>query len=159
MTLLESFTEFVDDVWYILFALIVLMGLYCTIRLKGIQFTQIKEMCRVTFSRKVVGEKEKVSSFHVFCMSMANRIGVGNITGPVMAIAIGGPGAVFWMWMFALLGMATSFLETTIGQIYKVKSDEDGFHGGSAYNLSLSVIDPLLYTRAHARDLPYQLAT
>lgn len=135
MTLLESFTEFVDDVWYILFALIVLMGLYCTIRLKGIQFTQIKEMCRVTFSRKVVGEKEKVSSFHVFCMSMANRIGVGNITGPVMAIAIGGPGAVFWMWMFALLGMATSFLETTIGQIYKVRSDEDGFHGGSAYNI------------------------
>ncbi len=135
MTILEAFETFVDDIWFVLLFLIVAMGIYCTVRLKGIQFTQLREMCRVTFSRDKLTEKGKMSSFHVFCMSMANRIGVGNISGPVLAILIGGPGAIFWMWMFALLGMATSFLETTIGQIYKVRSDKDGFHGGSAYNI------------------------
>ncbi len=135
MAFIDVFSEFVDNVWFILLFLIVIMGLYSTIRLKGIQFTQLKEMVHVTFSREALKEKGKMSSFHVFCMSMANRIGVGNISGPVLAILIGGPGAIFWMWVFAVIGMATSFLESTVGQIYKVRSDKDGFHGGSAYNL------------------------
>ena len=135
MSLLDSFTEFVDYFWYVAFVLIIVLGLYSTIRLKGLQFTQIREMARVTFSRKDMGNKEKLSPFRVFCMSMGNRIGVGNISGPVLAIIIGGPGAIFWMWIFALLGMATSFLESTVGQLYKVRNKDGEYHGGPVYNV------------------------
>ena len=82
MTLMESFGTFVDDLWYVAFVLIIILGLYSTVRLKGLQFTQIREMCRVTFSKKSVGDKGTLSPFRVFCMSMAHRIGVGNITAP-----------------------------------------------------------------------------
>ena len=136
MTLMESFGTFVDDLWYVAFVLIIILGLYSTVRLKGLQFTQIREMCRATFSKKSVGDKSTLSPFRVFCMSMANRIGVGNITGPVLAIIIGGPGAIFWMWIFALIGAATSFLESTVGQLYKVRTSNGEFHGGPAYNVS-----------------------
>lgn len=136
MTLLDSFTTFVDDLWYVVFVLIVVLGLYCTVRLRGLQFTQIREMVRVTFSRRELGNDDALSPFRVFCMSMGNRIGVGNIVGPVLAVTIGGPGAVFWMWVFALLGSATSFLETTVGQLFKVRTSNGEYHGGTAYNVS-----------------------
>lgn len=136
MTLLDSFTTFVDDLWYVVFVLIVVLGLYCTVRLRGLQFTQVREMVRVTFSKRELDRDDALSPFHVFCMSMGNRIGVGNIVGPVLAVTIGGPGAVFWMWVFALLGSATSFLETTVGQLFKVRTHNGEFHGGTAYNVS-----------------------
>lgn len=136
MSFLDTFTEIVDDIWYLVFVLVILLGLYCTIRLKGIQFTQLKEMFRVTFKKEDLRNKDKLSSFRVFCMSMGNRIGVGNITGPVLAFIIGGPGAIFWIWVFAVIGMATSFLESTVGQIYKVRTHNGEFHGGPAYNVS-----------------------
>lgn len=136
MSFLDAFTEFVDDVWYLVFVLVIFLGLYCTIRLKGIQFTQLKEMFRVTFRKEDIRNKEKLSSFRVFCMSMGNRIGVGNITGPVLAFIIGGPGAIFWIWVFAVIGMATSFLETTVGQIFKTRTKNGEYHGGPAYNVS-----------------------
>lgn len=136
MSFMDSFSTFVDDAWYVVFVLVILLGLYSTVRLKGIQFTQIREMARVTFRGKDIRSKEKLSPFHVFCMSMGNRIGVGNISGPVLAFIIGGPGAIFWMWIFAVIGMATSFLESTIGQIYKSRTSNGEFHGGAAYNVS-----------------------
>lgn len=127
--------DFIDEyIWYIAFVLIVCVGLYATIRLKGLQVTSLGEMARVTF-RRDKAEHGKLSSFQVFCMSMGSRIGVGNITGPILALMVGGPGAIFWMWIFAGIGMATSFLETTIGQIYKVPNENGGFRGGPAYTL------------------------
>ena len=136
MSLMDTFSTFVDDFWYVAFVLIIILGLYSTIRLKGLQFTQFREMWRVTFSRKGLGDNGALTPFRVFCMSMANRIGVGNIAGPVLAITIGGPGAIFWMWVFALIGMATSFLESTVGQLYKIRTSNGEFHGGPAYNVS-----------------------
>ena len=123
-----------DTFWYIPLVMIVALGLYSTLRLKGIQFKALREMVRVTFSKDSRSEGE-MSSFKVFCMSMGNRIGVGNITGPVLAILVGGPGAIFWMWIFAILGGATSFLESTVGQIYKTRKSDGNFRGGPAYNI------------------------
>lgn len=135
MTIIETLEYLADTLWCVPLVLIVLLGIYSTIRLKGIQIRDLKEMWISTFSRRERGEG-KLSSFHVFCMSMGNRIGVGNITGPVLAILVGGPGAIFWMWIFAFLGTATSFLETTVGQIFKSRGADGKLHGGPAYNIS-----------------------
>ncbi len=127
--------EFDDYLWYIPFALIIALGILSTLKFKGVQFTYIKEMCRVTFSMKKE-DKGKITPFHVFCVSMGNRIGVGNIAGPITALMMGGPGAILWMWVFATLGGATSFVETTVGQIFKSKDKEDAFIGGPAHNVA-----------------------
>lgn len=123
-----------DTLWYIPLVLIVVLGIYSTLRLRAVQITGIRDMVSSTFSNKK--GSDGMSSFHVFCVSMGNRIGVGNITGPVLAIIIGGPGAIFWMWVFAFLGGATSFLETTVGQLYKVRKADGHYHGGPAYNIA-----------------------
>jgi len=75
---------------------------------------------------------DSISSFQAFCISMAARVGTGNITGIAIAIAIGGPGAIFWMWVIAIIGSASSFVESTLAQVYKIK-DKTGFRGGPAY--------------------------
>ena len=136
---LESFIdqvwEFDDILWNIPFALIITLGIYSTLKFKGVQFVQIKEMFRVTFSLEK-GAKDKITPFHVFCVSMGNRIGVGNIAGPITALMMGGPGAIFWMWVFATLGGATSFVETTVGQIFKSKDSNGDYLGGPAHNVA-----------------------
>ncbi len=133
--LADALWEFDDYLWFIPFVLIILLGLYATIKFKGIQFTNIKEMWKITFSREK-SEKGEITPFHVFCVSMGNRVGVGNIAGPVTAILTGGPGAIFWMWIFATLGGATSFVESTIGQLFKSRDREGNSKGGPAYNIS-----------------------
>lgn len=136
MSVLDILNVIDEYLWYIALILVVCLGVYSTVRLKGIQFRNLREMVRVTFSKEERSDKGKLSSFQVFCISMGNRIGVGNIAGPILAILIGGPGAILWMWVFALLGMATCFLETTIGQIYKDRKDDGTYRGGPAYNVS-----------------------
>lgn len=123
-----------DRLWSIALILIVCVGVWCTVRLRGMQFRLVPEMIRVTFS-DIEGREDGLSSFQVFCVSMGSRIGVGNITGPILAILAGGPGAILWMWVFALIGMATSFVETTIGQLYKGRDHEGNLHGGPAYSV------------------------
>jgi putative sodium/glutamine symporter len=90
-----------------------------------------KEMFRV-LKESNERSKDSISSFQAFCISMAARVGTGNITGIAIAIAIGGPGAVFWMWVIAIIGSASGFIESTLAQVYKVK-DKTGFRGGPAY--------------------------
>ncbi len=131
---IDAVWEFDDYLWYIPFVLIIALGLYSTFKLKGLQFLKLGEMCKVTFSFKK-SEKSKITPFHVFCVSMGNRIGVGNIAGPITALIMGGPGAIFWMWIFATLGGATSFVETTVGQIFKSRDEEGNFIGGPAHNV------------------------
>ncbi|TYR78740.1 alanine:cation symporter family protein [Priestia megaterium] len=119
---------------YVLIALLLLIGLYFTVRTKFVQFRYIKEMIRLlgegaTASRK---QKKGITSFQAFAISTAARVGTGNLAGVASAIALGGPGAVFWMWVVALVGSASAFVESTLAQIYKVK-DKDGFRGGPAY--------------------------
>lgn len=115
---------------YILVALLSLAGIYFTIATRGVQFRMFKEGMR-TLTEKKASERG-ISSFQALMISTASRVGTGNIIGVSTAIAIGGAGAVFWMWVMALLGAASAFCESTLAQIYKVKSGSE-FHGGPAY--------------------------
>lgn len=121
-----------DIVWSPpLIYLCLLVGLYFTIRLKLVQVRRIPDMLA---QLKGGGSSEAgVSSFQSLAMSLAGRVGTGNIAGVATAIAFGGPGAVFWMWAMAFLGAATSFIECTLGQIYKERDDEGHYRGGPAY--------------------------
>ncbi|AZG45209.1 alanine/glycine:cation symporter family protein [Gordonia insulae] len=110
-------------------------GVYFSIRTRFVQVRQIPEMIRLMFQ----GEKSPsgVSSFQALTMSLAGRVGTGNIAGVATAIAFGGPGALFWMWAVAFLGASTSFVECTLGQIYKTRDPLTGeYRGGPAYYLS-----------------------
>jgi AGCS family alanine or glycine:cation symporter len=106
-------------------------GLYFSIRTKLVQLRRIPDMVRLTFS----GEKSEsgVSSFQALAMSLAGRIGTGNIAGVATAIAFGGPGAVFWMWTVAFFGASTAFVESVLGQIYKERDHLGNYRGGPAY--------------------------
>ncbi|GAA0085231.1 alanine/glycine:cation symporter family protein [Clostridium sp. CTA-7] len=129
--------NFNDFLWtYILIAMLIIIGLYFTFKTKFVQFRNLKEMFRL-LGDGATGEKDhhSVSSFEAFCISTASRVGTGNLAGIATAIAIGGPGAIFWMWLIALIGAASSFIESTLAQIYKVK-DGNTFRGGPAYYMA-----------------------
>lgn len=113
-------------------------GVYFSARSRFVQVRQIPEMVRLM----IRGEKSPsgVSSFQALTMSLAGRVGTGNIAGVATAIAFGGPGALFWMWMVAFLGASTSFVECTLGQIYKDRDKLTGeYRGGPAYYLSTAL--------------------
>lgn len=121
-----------DFLWSkLLIIMLVACGIYFTFKLKFVQFRMLKEMVRVLMEGRT-GSKDSVSPFQAFCIGMAARVGTGNITGIAIAIALGGPGAVFWMWIIAIISSATSFIESTLAQVYKVK-DKNGFRGGPSY--------------------------
>lgn len=107
------------------------VGLYFSIRTRFMQVRGIFEMFRLTVSGKT--SAAGVSSFQALAMSLSGRIGIGNIAGTATAITAGGPGAIFWMWVMAFLGAATSYMECTLAQIYKEKDDHGQYRGGPAY--------------------------
>lgn len=125
-----------DQFWtWVVLPILVVLGVYFTVRSGVVQFRLIPEMFRTLTNRTPRdenGEPQSVSAFQAFTISAASRVGVGNIAGVGTAIAIGGPGAVFWMWTMAFVGGASSFIESTLGQAYKVR-DAEGFRGGPAY--------------------------
>lgn len=121
---------------YVLIVLLVGAGVFFTFKMKFIQFRLIPEMFKlITESApKDKSGKKGISSFQAFTISAASRIGTGNIAGVATAIALGGPGAIFWMWMIALIGSASALIESTLAQVYKVKDHKTGmFRGGPAY--------------------------
>ncbi|WP_100617874.1 alanine/glycine:cation symporter family protein [Bacillus cereus] len=121
-----------DFLWSkLLIIMLVVCGIYFTFKSKFVQFRMLKEMVRVLMEGKD-SSKDQVSPFQAFCIGMAARVGTGNITGIAIAIALGGPGAVFWMWIISIISSASSFVESTLAQIYKVK-DKAGFRGGPSY--------------------------
>jgi len=115
---------------YILIALLLVLGIYFTVRTKFVQVRLFREMFRLIVEKKE--NKDGVSPFQAFTISAASRVGTGNVTGVALAIGVGGPGAVFWMWIIAIIGMATAFIESTLAQVYKVR-DGNNFRGGPAY--------------------------
>lgn len=115
---------------YILVALLTAAGIYFTVVTRGVQFRLLKEGLRTLTEKKA--SNSGISSFQALMISTASRVGTGNIIGVSTAIAVGGPGAVFWMWLMALLGAASAFCESTLAQIYKIKSGDE-FLGGPAY--------------------------
>lgn len=125
-----------DVLWtYVVIIMLVGCALYFTIRLRGVQFVNLREMLRSFKPDKTDGadaELKHISSFQAFAVSLSCRVGTGNLAGVASAIFVGGPGAVFWMWLMALLGSATAFVEATLAQLYKRKG-KDTFYGGPAY--------------------------
>ena len=127
-----------DALWtYLLIGVLVLCGLYFSWRTKFVQFRYVHEMIRVLGESVPRGSSSQshkhVSSFQAFAVSVATRVGTGNLAGVATAIALGGPGAVFWMWVIALIGSATAFVESTLAQLFKRQSDDGTFVGGPAY--------------------------
>ena len=122
-----------DLLWgSVLVYLLVAIGIYFTVRLGFIQFRHFGHMFSVLKnSRK--SDSSGISSFQALCTSLAARVGTGNMAGVAVALTAGGPGAIFWMWLIAMLGMATSFAESTLAQLYKTKDDEGNYRGGPAY--------------------------
>lgn len=122
---------------YLLIIMLLAVGLYFTIRTRGVQLRLLAESIRV------VGEKsssrESVSAFQALMVSTASRVGTGNIVGVANAIAVGGYGAVFWMWIIALLGGASAFIESTLAQIYKVRDKNGGSYGGPSYYIQAAL--------------------
>lgn len=130
--MIDAVVKVGDFLWtYILIALLLGCAAYFTIRTRGVQFRMIPEMIRIMLGRDTKG-KGGMNSFKAFSVSLASRVGTGNLAGVASAIFIGGPGAVFWMWVTALFGAATGFMEATLAQLYK-RRDAKGFYGGPAY--------------------------
>lgn len=124
-----------DLLWtYIMIAALIACALYFTVRSGFVQFRMIGEMIRqLANSNERHHEQGKhISPFQAFAVSLASRVGTGNLAGVATAIAVGGPGAVFWMWVIALIGSANAFIESTLAQLYKRRT-EDSFIGGPAY--------------------------
>ena len=145
MDLNELITLVNDAIWgYVLIFVLVACGVWFTFKTRFVQFRMVGEMFRLLTDSAVntveeqVKEQKKgetskhISSFQAFAVSVATRVGTGNLAGVASAIAIGGPGSVFWMWLIALIGSATAFVESTLAQLYKQKH-KDSFIGGPAY--------------------------
>ena len=131
----ELITTINDVIWsYVLIVALVGCGVWFTWRTRFVQFRMVGEMLRLLTESAVDTAKgtKHISSFQAFAVSVATRVGTGNLAGVATAIAIGGPGAVFWMWIIALIGSATAFVESTLAQLYKQKH-KDSFIGGPAY--------------------------
>ena len=150
-TILTSFNDFL---WtYVLVISLIVIGVYFTFKTNFVQFRYIKEMFRLLGDGVSDKEHDGVSSFQAFCISTASRVGTGNLAGIAIAISVGGAGAIFWMWLIALIGSASSFIESTLAQVYKVKDSSGAFRGGPAYYMEkglkkkwMGVISSILIT-------------
>ena len=126
---MEKFVSTLNDiVWNPgLVGLLLLAGLYFTVRTRFVQVRRFGLMLRALVSKK--GGNNGISSFEAFCIALSSRVGTGNIVGVATAIAFGGPGAVFWMWVVAFFGASTAFVESTLSQLYKFPH-KSGYRGG-----------------------------
>ncbi|MCH1979613.1 Na+/alanine symporter [uncultured Flavonifractor sp.] len=122
---------------YLLIVMLLGVGLYFTFRSKFVQLRLLPESIRVVGEK--TGDQHSVSAFEALMVSTASRVGTGNIVGVANAIAIGGYGAVFWMWLIAIVGGATAFVESTLAQIYKKKDPEGGSYGGPSYYIQAAL--------------------
>lgn len=136
MDILNTWISAINDVLWSYILIIMLLGcaIWFTFKTRFVQFRMIKEMIKLlgdSTGKTKNGEKH-ISSFQAFAVSLASRVGTGNLAGVATAIAVGGPGAVFWMWIIALFGASSAFVESTLAQLYK-KRGKDSFIGGPAY--------------------------
>ena len=134
LTSIENLLNSVDDFFYtyLLAALLILVGIYLTARTVLVQLRHFGTMVN-SLSGSRSGAQGGISSFQAFAVGLAARVGIGNIAGVALAVVAGGPGALFWMWVVALIGMATSFVESTLAQIFKERGCDFTFRGGPAY--------------------------
>lgn len=127
----------------ILIYLLLFAGFWFSFKLRWIQILQFKYMFTI-MKGSTQSDKSGISSFQALCTGLSARVGTGNLAGVAMAISLGGSGAVFWMWVIALLGMATGFAESVLGQLYKVRDEHKEFRGGPAYYIRAGLNKPWL---------------
>ena len=140
-----NFINEINDILWTYILIIMLLGcaVWFSIRTRFVQFRMLREMIILlseSAGKGKQGEKH-VSSFQAFAITIASRVGTGNLAGVATAIAIGGPGAVFWMWVIALLGASSAFIESTLAQLYKIRG-KDSFVGGPAYYMKKGLKQP-----------------
>ena len=147
---MDSATSFVEGslngvIWSLVPWFLVAAGIYFGLRTLFVQIRMFPDMLKAVAEtpkgkdregRDLDEEYGGLSAFKAFTISAASRVGTGNIAGVALAISIGGPGAVFWMWMLALLGGATAFVESTLAQLWKTKDSDGNYHGGPAYYMT-----------------------
>ena len=126
---------------YILIYGLLAVGLFFTVRLGFLQFRHFPEFIRSVL-RSPEQDSGGITPFQALCTSLASRVGTGNLAGVAVAIALGGPGAIFWMWMVALVGMATAFAESTLAQLYKVRDEHGQLRGGPAFYIARGLKAP-----------------
>ncbi len=131
---MSAFVGFMNNILYqpyVVPMFLIAVGIYFTIRTKAVQVRLFPEMLKVVMEKP---ENENgISSFGALMISTASRVGTGNIIGVCTAIVLGGPGAIFWMWITAIFGGANAFIESTLAQIYKKKADDGTYYGGPSY--------------------------
>ena len=143
---MEFFNTISDWLWtYVVITMLVGCALYFTWNLRAVQFTMLPTMIKNLFSSgnepiESIGRR-KITSFQAFAISLSSRVGTGNLAGVASAIFVGGPGAVFWMWVMALLGASTAFMEATLAQLFKRRGKES-FYGGPAYYMKYGLKRP-----------------
>ena len=140
---MDAIIDFINGIlWdYVLVYGLLAVGLFFTLRLGFIQFRYFPEMWRnVLQSRQT--DRSGITPFQALCTSLASRVGTGNIAGVAIALYIGGPGAIFWMWMVALVGMATAYSESTLAQLYKVRDGDNHYRGGPAFYIARGLKAP-----------------
>ncbi len=130
--MLQILTAIDDFLYYpVLIIIMAIVGLYFTGKTRFVQIRQFRESCRLIMEKPA--DKAHVSSFQALMVSTASRVGTGNIIGVSTAICLGGPGAVFWMWLMCIIGASSAFIESTLAQIYKQKDPSGGCYGGPAF--------------------------
>ena len=143
-TITQWITSITDVLWtYILVIMLLGCAVWFTIKTRFVQFRMFKEMIRLLgdSTSKAEGKEHHISSFQAFAVSLASRVGTGNLAGVATAITVGGPGAVFWMWVIALLGSSSAFIESTLAQLYKVQG-KSSYIGGPAYYMKKGLKQP-----------------
>ncbi len=142
---MNTIIDFLNTIFwgYILIYGLLAAGIVFTVRLGFLQFRHFGEMFRVIVQAPAT-DKEGISPFQALCTSLASRVGTGNIAGVAVALNLGGPGAVFWMWMVALVGMATAYSESTLAQLYKVHGPAGLYRGGPAFYIAKGLKMPWL---------------
>ncbi|SER40130.1 alanine/glycine:cation symporter family protein [Corynebacterium cystitidis] len=127
-----------DNLWMVVPWVLIAAGIYFGIRTIVVQVRMLPDMFKAIIEKPGGAEKSAggISAFKAFTISAASRVGTGNVAGVAVAISLGGPGAVFWMWLIAIVGGATSFVESTLAQLWKTKDEEGNYHGGPAYYMT-----------------------
>lgn len=138
LTQIETFITDVinNNVWKVIPFLLITAGVYFGLRTVIVQVRMFPDMLRSLRDKPDNGDsRDDISAFKAFTISAASRVGTGNVVGVAIAISLGGPGAVFWMWMIAIIGGATAFVESTLAQLWKSRGEE-GYVGGPAYYMT-----------------------
>ena len=134
--MINEFVSLVNNILWgdgqVLIIMLLACGIWFTVKLGGVQLRHFGHMFSLLKGSNT-SSKDGISSFQALCTSLSARVGTGNLAGVAVAISLGGSGAIFWMWMIALLGMATGFAESVLGQLYKVRDENGEFRGGPAY--------------------------